>query len=108
MHASSQLCLYTHACILIQWLEEDFLGYLDEWENSVKKRPGTYTKTQRNMMLLSSQTRLGLRITCMTPIQWSHDRERITLLQEALTVNYNTVCRYLLLVYGNNNYIIIS
>ncbi len=44
----------------------DYFGWriLDEWENAVKERAGEYTKTQRNMMLQSPQTRLGLRVTC--------------------------------------------
>ena len=44
-----------------QWLEEDFLGFLDEWEASVKIRPG-FSKGEK-MMLLSPATMLGLRIT---------------------------------------------
>lgn len=48
----------------MQWLEEDFLGFLDQWEKSVEERPGEFTKTQRNKMLLSAETRMGLRITC--------------------------------------------
>ena len=43
------------------------MGYLDEWEQSVKERPGDFTKTQRNMMMLSPQTRLGLKVTCKIP-----------------------------------------
>ena len=50
--------------LLLQWIEDVFLGYLEGWENSVRERPGEYTKTQRSMMLLSRETRLGLKITC--------------------------------------------
>ena len=46
----------------VQWLTEVFLPYLDEWETSVSERSG-FTKTERGMMLLSRETRLGLRIT---------------------------------------------
>ena len=51
----------TILCIL-QWLTDRFLPYLDEWEQSVSERKG-YTKAEQSMMLLSSETRLGLRIT---------------------------------------------
>ena len=40
------------------------MGYLKEWEDSVKDREGDFTKTARNKMLLSIETRLGLQITC--------------------------------------------
>lgn len=45
-----------------QWLEEDFLGYLSEWEESVKQRQG-FTDAEKNMMLLSHETLEGLHIT---------------------------------------------
>ena len=48
----------------IQWLEEEFLPYLDQWEKSVEAREG-FTKTQKKQMLLSSETRLGLWMTGM-------------------------------------------
>lgn len=47
----------------MQWLEEVFIKYLDDWKKSVKEREGTYTETERKMMLLSSETQLGLRMT---------------------------------------------
>lgn len=50
--------------VYVQWLEEDFLGYIEDWEESVAARPGEYSKTQRNMIMLSGETRLGLKITC--------------------------------------------
>ena len=37
---------------------------MEEWEKCVKERPGNFTKTERNNMLLSAETRLGLKITC--------------------------------------------
>ena len=46
----------------MQWLEDDFLSYLDTWEESVKEREG-FSNAQQSMMLLSKETRLGLRIT---------------------------------------------
>lgn len=48
--------------IMLQWLENDFLNYLDEWEQSVKQRKG-FTPAQRTMMLLSPETLEGLRMT---------------------------------------------
>lgn len=45
-----------------QWLKETFLGYLDDWEKSVKAREG-FSAAQKTAMLLSAETRLGLRIT---------------------------------------------
>ena len=47
---------------VLQWPEEDFLPYMDEWEESVKKREG-FTDAQKKRMLLSPQTILGLRMT---------------------------------------------
>ena len=47
----------------LQWLEQDFLGYLAEWESSVEKHAG-FTKTEKSRMLLSPATRLGIRMTC--------------------------------------------
>jgi len=47
---------------MLQWLENDFLNYLDEWEQSVKQRKG-FTPAQRTMMLLSPETLEGLRMT---------------------------------------------
>ena len=45
-----------------QWLEEDFLGYLKEWEESVMARQGFTLKEKKNM-LLSQETLLGIKIT---------------------------------------------
>ena len=46
----------------MQWLERDFLGYLDHWEESVWAREG-FTPGEKAMMLLSRETREGLRMT---------------------------------------------
>ena len=46
----------------LTWLEDAFLGYLDAWENAVEKRDG-FSKTEKALMLLSNETREGLRIT---------------------------------------------
>ena len=48
--------------IMLQWLEEDFLGYLKEWEESVSVRAGFTAKEKKNM-LLSQETLLGIAVT---------------------------------------------
>ena len=53
-----------YACM--QWLLKDFLGYITGWEISVESQEG-YTKEQRNKMMLSHETRQGLKMAgiCM-------------------------------------------
>ena len=53
----------------LQWLREDFLGYLDEWEKSVEERQG-FTASQKAMMLLSRETIEGLRTTGRVSYLW--------------------------------------
>ena len=43
-------------------MKEDFLGYLGKWKKSVSERKDV-SKTQKNKMMLSTETLLGLRIT---------------------------------------------
>ena len=52
-----------------EWLEEKFLGYLKEWENSIKTGPGNFTKNDRARMFISWQTYLGFQITCHSTIE---------------------------------------
>ena len=47
---------------IVQWLENDFLTYLAEWEISAGAQQG-FTKTQQANMLLSHPTQLGLKMT---------------------------------------------
>ena len=47
---------------MFQWLEDTFLPYLKEWEDSVAARPG-FTDAQKKRMLLSEETLDGLRVT---------------------------------------------
>ena len=47
--------------LMLQWLEEVFLPYLEAWERSVESREG-FTAAQKQRMLLSSETRLGLKM----------------------------------------------
>lgn len=48
--------------ILSQWLEEDFLGYLQSWKENVDQREG-FSKGQKNLMCLSLETLEGLHMT---------------------------------------------
>ena len=48
--------------VCMQWLESKFLGYLKEWQDSVKLREG-FTDGEKAMMLLSQETLEGLHIT---------------------------------------------
>ena len=45
-----------------QWLQDEFLPYLDGWEASVHER-AEFSKKEREMMLLSHETRTGLKLT---------------------------------------------
>jgi hypothetical protein len=45
-------------------VEEVFVAYLNDWEQSVKDRDSaTYSKSDKERMLLSAETRLGLKMT---------------------------------------------
>ncbi|KAE8739943.1 hypothetical protein FOCC_FOCC014554 [Frankliniella occidentalis] len=46
-----------------QFLESEFLGYLSDWEESVSRREGQYTKEERSRMIISYQPLEGLKIT---------------------------------------------
>ena len=46
----------------MQWLKDDFLGYLQEWESSVKTMEG-FEPAEKKMMLLTAETLLGIQIT---------------------------------------------
>ena len=46
----------------LQWLKEDFLTYLDDWEKGVRSRPG-YSAAEKSVMLLSRETLEGIRIS---------------------------------------------
>ena len=48
-----------------QWLENEFLGYLDEWDASVWVREG-FTDEEKKRMTLSQDTLEGLRMTGMS------------------------------------------
>ena len=54
-----KFALYKSLVFLLQWLENDFLGYLKEWEDSVKADTGS-SDGEKPKMLLSRQTIEGL------------------------------------------------
>lgn len=60
------MCVCVHVVIvLLQWLQETFLGYLQEWESSVKNREN-FTKGEKQLMCLTRETLEGLKITGIT------------------------------------------
>ena len=85
--------MYVNVCIphynssftYTQWLEEEFMGYLQDWEKSVRGRREC-TKSEQLMMLLSAETRLGIEITGM-------QHSTIYILQYACFLVYNHYTR---------------
>ena len=57
--------MYIHTNNNLQWLERDFLDYLNEWQSSVAARDG-FTSAEKAMMTLSRETLEGLRVTGMS------------------------------------------
>ena len=47
----------------LDYLEHEFLGYFEAWEQSVMARPHYFTRKQQSRMMLSHQTLNGLKIT---------------------------------------------
>ena len=52
------VCIY----YVIQWLEEEFLQWLDEWQQEVEQ-PADRTATEKEKMIISKETLTGLRMT---------------------------------------------
>eukprot|EP00794_Sanderia_malayensis_P013209 gene13209-14561_t len=52
-----------------QWLELEFLKYLDDWKKFVGERKGKFSKAERQTMFLSLQTYQGLHVTCYSFIE---------------------------------------
>jgi len=50
---------------LLQWLDQEFIPYLDEWEKRVEDREG-FSNLAEKQMLLSRATLLGIRMTGMS------------------------------------------
>ena len=46
-----------------RWLEDDFLGYLKDWQESIQKREGNYDDSAKAKMFISWQTYEGLKIS---------------------------------------------
>lgn len=51
------------------WLKDVFTKYLNDWKKSTLSRDGKFTKENRNMMFLSSQTYEGFVITANAMIE---------------------------------------
>ena len=47
----------------MQWLKEEFLGYLDKWEAYTVKKQPTMGAEDRQKMMISAETVAGLKIT---------------------------------------------
>ena len=43
-----------------EWLEFEFLKYLDDWKKSIEERNGEFSKAERQTMFISLQTYQGL------------------------------------------------
>lgn len=46
----------------MQWLKEDFLGYISEWEREINNLPGLKSK-EKQKRCLSKETMQGINIT---------------------------------------------
>ena len=64
MHVNHYYHTMIFSLSFLQWLKEEFIEYLGEWQQSVLARDG-YNRMQRSKMLLSPETLLGIRITGM-------------------------------------------
>ena len=54
--------------VRLEWLENDFLAYFDEWERAVNALPHL-SKKKKSQMLLSKQTLKGLRFTTRSIVE---------------------------------------
>lgn len=69
MHIVEYTLFYNLLCmcmvlIYLQWLENDFLGFLSRWNESVQQQMNC-TPAQKQTMLLSQQTMEGIQMTGM-------------------------------------------
>ena len=55
----------------MQWIKNEFLPYLDNWEESVESRSG-FTNGEKKRMMLSHETLLGLRMTGTVKLFWNY------------------------------------
>ena len=51
---------------ILQWLGNTFLNHFIEWKENIEARTGTFTKTEKAQMFISSQTYEGFQITCQS------------------------------------------
>ena len=51
------------------WLENDFLGYLRDWKESIANRHGEFSNNARSRMFISWQTHEGLQITAHSVVE---------------------------------------
>ena len=58
----SSFCIFGSNIILMQWLKEEFLPYLEGWEASVYEHLG-FSRTELKKMLLPPETLLGIRLS---------------------------------------------
>ena len=54
--------MYLNTHVPLYWLTEEFLPYLDQWEESVMARKDV-TNVAKKMMMLSTETLQGLKLT---------------------------------------------
>ena len=53
----------------LEWLDQDFLEYFDNWRHNVEERPGVYSESEKAKMQLSHQTLKGFSITTKSVIE---------------------------------------
>eukprot|EP00731_Ephydatia_muelleri_P028880 Em0020g524a len=71
----------------LKWLEEDFLGYISDWETYVKNIDGVSQK-MRQKMLLSPQTLLGLKMTDHQSVAIAVEKDKVKVSTSAKQVNH--------------------
>lgn len=85
-----------------QWLEEEFLGYLTEWSDSVQKREG-FTPAEKKLMMLPNETQEGLRITGeLITVKFCIHHSAIIIIFHNAVNSFVEVTRHLLLQPGVN------
>lgn len=57
------VCVHVYVILsCVQWLADEFIPYLKEWEGSVEKRSG-FSPQSKAMMVIAKETRNGINIT---------------------------------------------
>ena len=54
--------LFTQCIGCLQWLEDDFMGYLNSWETTVQQQKG-FPSEKKKMMFMPVETRKGIEVT---------------------------------------------